>query len=104
MGVIFGDRYKSVLGPYYKYGLTLSKKIGIIQPFISYYFNKNWAFLNESDEAADYSVICFGIAFQHKQDLIIPEFNYYENDDGKGILCFGIGVRALLIKKKSDDG
>jgi len=101
MGIIFADEYKSFSDPYYKYGMTLSKEIGIVQPFISYYLNKNYAFRDETDIATNYSIICFGLAFSRGPDLIIPEFNYYKDANSEtGIISFGIGIRALLRKKK----
>ncbi|MBN2425452.1 MAG: hypothetical protein JXR46_11910 [Calditrichaceae bacterium] len=99
MGVVFSDEFSSVSDPYFKYGLTLSKEIGAFQPFVSYYFNKSYVFRDESDGAVDYKIICFGLAFRHKGNLIIPEFNYYKQDYvSKGILSFGIGIRAILRK------
>ena len=105
MGVFISNELRSLSDPYFKYGLTLSKETGSVQPFISYYLNTNYAFKNETEKAINYSIVCFGIAFKHNQDLVIPEFNYYKSANGiKGILSFGIGIRACLRKKKTNGG
>ncbi len=99
MGVFFADRVTAVSPPYYKYGLTISKEISTIQPYLSYYFTKNSLIYNQSDTISNYSIICFGVALPYKEDWVFPEFNYsINNHSGKGFVTFGIGLRALIGK------
>ncbi len=99
MGVIFTDEFTAISRPYYKYGLTVSKKISMVQPYLSYYFTQNTQLYNYTDIASDYSIICFGVALPYKEDWVFPEFNYsINNHSGKGFVTFGIGLRASIGK------
>ncbi len=102
MGFCFNERFVEVSAPYYKYGLTLSKEIFSVQPYVSYYLNKNFMIENRSADISDYSIICFGLAVSFKGDLIFPEWNYYKNKDStSGYYSFGIGIRATIKKSKT---
>ncbi len=99
MGVFFADKFTAVSRPYYKYGLTISKEVSTVQPFLSYYFTQNSLFYTQSETKSDYSIICFGIAVPYKEDWVFPEFNYsINNHGGKGFMTFGIGIRASIGK------
>lgn len=101
-GIIFAKGFEEVSHPYFKYGLTISKEIATVQPYLSYYFNKGFMDENNSDALSDFPTICFGLAIPYKDDLIFPEFNYYKNRrGGNGIISFGIGLRASLRRAKS---
>jgi len=39
IGVSFSEEFEEVSDPYFKYGLTISKEILNIQPYVSYYLN-----------------------------------------------------------------
>ena len=103
VGVTFTEEFEDISPPYYKYGITLSKEIDGFQPFVSYYWNKSYLVRKDSDDFSDYSIICFGLAIPFRDDLIIPECNYYTSKYGdKGFFTFGIGLRAMLGRSESD--
>ena len=98
-GVIFTEKFDDVAPPYYKYGLTISKEILTLQPFVGYYWNNKFAFDRDS-ERSDFVIL--GIAIPFRDDLIIPECNYYRSPSGEfGIYSIGIGLRASLNKPKT---
>jgi hypothetical protein len=102
-GVIFSEKFDDVAPPYYKYGFTISKEIFTLQPFVGYYWNNKFEFERDS-ERNDFEIICFGIAIPFRDDLIIPECNYYRSPSGDfHIYSIGIGLRASLNKPKTKD-
>jgi hypothetical protein len=101
VGACLGNEMKYISHPYYKYGLTISKEIYTLQPYFSYYLNKNYFVENKSDGLYDFSIICFGMAIPLQDILIFPEWNYYTNIEAdKGFLSFGMGARVPLKKSK----
>lgn len=94
-GVNFPIDSKYVSPPFFKYGLTVSKEIGTIQPYLGYYFINNYNFNREEDIMPQARSISIGIGFKYKKDLVLPEINYFRLRD-KGIFSFGIGIRAFL--------
>jgi hypothetical protein len=98
MGVMFSRKFDEVEPPYYKYGLTISKEIFSLQPFVGYYWNNHFEFEGES-EFNNFQIVCFGLAIPFKDDLIIPECNYYRSPEGEfSVYSIGIGIRASLDK------
>ncbi|MHB2153580.1 hypothetical protein ACX8XN_04175 [Calditrichota bacterium GD2] len=102
-GILFEEHFKDYSEPYFKYGFTISKEIRSIQPYFSYYLNKNFMIHSESEEFPDYSVFTFGIALPiFEGDMLFPEFNYLVNQwGGKDFITFGIGLRASLNRRKT---
>jgi hypothetical protein len=106
-GIGITEKFRSISQPYIKYGITVSKEISSIQPYLSYYLTKDYIFIIENNfgEPANYSILCFGVAIPFKTDLIFPECNYYVAPEGlNGFFSIGIGVRVSLdspaIKRK----
>jgi hypothetical protein len=96
-GIVFTEKFKDISHPYIKYGLTVSKEIASFQPYLSYFLSTNYIIENSTNEAADYSIICFGIAIPFKTDFIFPECNYYRLHQGAaGYFSLGIGLRVSL--------
>ncbi len=96
-GIVFTEKFRDISHPYIKYGLTVSKDILSFQPYLSYYLSRNYIIENSSNDTADYSIICFGVAIPFKTDLIFPECNYYMLNQGwEGFFSLGIGVRVSL--------
>ena len=98
-GIGITEKFREISQPYIKYGITISKEISTIQPYLSYYLSKDYIFILEDNpgEAADYSILCFGVAIPFKTDLIFPECNYYMVSEGKeGFFSIGLGVRVSL--------
>lgn len=91
-----GLQSKMILSqPYYKYGLTISKELGSIHPYISLY-HYDTSDLTDKNLT---STLSFGIQIPHKESWIYPEINYYGVNSKYGFMTFGIGVRSLIKKK-----
>jgi hypothetical protein len=101
-GIVISTRFDDVSPPYYKYGLTLSKKIFTFQPFVSYYINNKFKF-DKVEESTDFRIISFGIAIPNHKDLIIPECSYYRSPSGENFYSIGIGLRASLNRGNSTE-
>lgn len=87
---------------FYKYGVTLSKDVNGIEPYVSGYLYKFGVYeeddiVNDFKESYDHNHgLAFGIAFPFKKAKIYPEINYqfFRNHIGKGNIVFGIGLRS----------
>ena len=102
VGAALSEKLNNISTLYYKYGITISKKVFTVEPYYGYYFAM--AHPTESGlNGTSTSTVCFGLAIPYKSDLIFPEFNYYKNnDEDKGYFAFGIGLRTPLRKPKSN--
>jgi hypothetical protein len=94
----YGSFYLEV--NYFKYGLTVSKQIYRIEPFISYYWYSNGEITSLSED--DFTdilktnrVICFGMALKVKEGYIIPEVNYQyiKNNIKEALVFYSIGFK-----------
>ena len=88
---------------YLKYGMTISKEIAWIQPFLSYYrfipLTRDRYFLDSDKDYYIDSNFSAGLAiFSDKDYLVIPEINYQltNSDFSEGLLYFGIGLRVSM--------
>ncbi|MEJ2545879.1 MAG: hypothetical protein P8Y99_17590, partial [Calditrichaceae bacterium] len=93
---------------YLKYGMTISKEIAWIQPFLSYYrfipLTRDRYFLDSDKDYYIDSNISAGLAFSVKNEyLVIPEINYQISnaDFSEGLLYFGIGLRVFMRHKNN---
>lgn len=103
-----GDDELDVWDQYLKYGVTISKEVAWIQPFLSYYkfmpLTRDRYFL---DSDADYCInsnISAGLAIVIDNNYsVIPEINYLvsNSDFSEGLLFFGIGLRVFMRHKNN---
>lgn len=84
--------------PYHRLGMTLSREIQSLQPYIGYYHVFNHP--DEVHDMAFYRMLCFGVGIPRGHDLILPEWNYcFDPHEGGGFMTFGIGIRAVLPRR-----
>jgi len=80
-----------------KYGLTVSKEVNELQPFISYYrYNPKISLPSTNNTIT--SVVTIGLGFPFRDSYLFPEINYLIKNDNinDGMLFFGMGVRSTF--------
>jgi len=91
----FGS-YKFTQYPYTKLGLTIGNTVNGYQPFVSYHYSLMSGENGDIDEDLFTSnLITMGIGIPFRDDLIIPEINYYiDNNFEFKSMTLSIGIRA----------
>ena len=77
---------------YLKIGTTISRQIGIFEPYANYYWYSWGNFFNTSGSVG------FGVVISLHGSQIVPEVNYQipANDDFSGLYLFNIGIKVPL--------
>ena len=83
---------------YIKYGITLSKEMEIVEPYVHYSFYRNLSKPNEENIKLTSDVnnsVGFGISIQVKKIKIMPEINwqYSTKDIKQNITHFGVAIK-----------
>ncbi|HFE62915.1 MAG TPA: hypothetical protein ENK14_00675 [Caldithrix sp.] len=86
--------------PYIKLGVSLSKEIHGVEPFLNYYVYTNAKLTEEFKETS--RSLGLGIAIPIPRAQLIPEinFSFTGNEISKGLMMFNVGLRARVEHKK----
>jgi len=82
--------------PYFQYGITASRAIGPVTPFLSYYQYSGFGIPEDWDfQSLNMQTISFGMTIPVEGQYLVPEINYQFTDDdiSNGWPVYGIGLR-----------